>query len=56
VIPQLFVRLKASKDFNTAFLGKITIDPKIVEMGDQGTTLMINDKKIRNSKIISWNC
>jgi ATP-binding protein involved in chromosome partitioning len=36
--------LKASKDFNTPFLGKIPIDPKIVEMGDQGTTFMINDE------------
>jgi len=42
--------LKASRDFNATFLGKIPIDPKIVEMGDEGTTFMINDKNSETAK------
>lgn len=42
--------LKASMDFNAPFLGKIPIDPKIVEMGDEGTTFMINDEKSVTAK------
>ncbi|MGF3585175.1 MAG: Mrp/NBP35 family ATP-binding protein [Thermoplasmatota archaeon] len=36
--------IKASKDFNIPFLGKIPIDPQIVKMGDEGKNFMFNDK------------
>jgi ATP-binding protein involved in chromosome partitioning len=42
--------LKASMDFNIHFLGKIPIDPKIVKMGDEGTTFMINDENSSTAK------
>jgi len=35
--------LKTSKDFNIPFLGKIPLDPKIVELGDSGVTFMNKD-------------
>ena len=35
--------VKASKDFNVPFLGKIPIDPQIVEAGDSGKTFMIKN-------------
>lgn len=37
--------LKASKDFNIPFLGKIPLDPKIVESGDSGKSFMIKGSK-----------
>jgi ATP-binding protein involved in chromosome partitioning len=37
--------LKASKDFLIPFLGKIPLDPQIVESGDSGKTLMITNEK-----------
>lgn len=37
--------LKASKDFLVPFLGKIPLDPQIVESGDSGKTLMITNGK-----------
>jgi len=35
--------LKASKDFNVPFLGKIPIDPQIVETGDSGEPFVVNN-------------
>jgi len=35
--------LKTSKDFNIPFLGKIPLDPKIVESGDSGVSFMNED-------------
>jgi len=37
--------IKTSKDFNVPFLGKIPLDPKIVESGDSGKSFMIKDSK-----------
>ncbi len=42
--------LNASRDLKIPFLGKIPIDPKIVEMGDQGTTFRINDENSSTAK------
>ena len=35
--------LKASKDFNIPFLGKIPIDPQIVETGDSGEPFVVKN-------------
>jgi len=37
--------LKTSKDFNIPFLGKIPLDPEIVESGDSGKKLIDNGLK-----------
>lgn len=42
--------LKASKDFLIPFLGKIPLDPQIVESGDSGKTLMITNEKSDTTK------
>jgi len=42
--------LKASKDFNVPFLGKIPIDPQIVETGDSGKTFMAKNKNLNTAK------
>jgi ATP-binding protein involved in chromosome partitioning len=42
--------LKASKDFLIPFLGKIPLDPKVVESGDSGKTFMISNKKSDTTK------
>jgi len=42
--------LKASKDFNVPFLGKIPIDPQIVETGDSGKTFAIKSENSDTAK------
>ncbi len=42
--------LKASKDFNIPFLGKIPIDPQIVETGDSGKTFAIKSENPDTAK------
>ena len=42
--------LKASKDYMVPFLGKIPLDPQIVESGDSGKTFMIKNPKSNTSK------
>jgi len=42
--------LKASKDFLIPFLGKIPLDPQIVESGDSGKTFMITNEKSETTK------
>ncbi len=42
--------LKASKDFMIPFLGKIPLDPQIVESGDSGKILMIKNEKSDTAK------
>jgi len=42
--------LKASKDFNIPFLGKIPIDPQIVETGDSGKTFMTKNENPDTAK------
>jgi ATP-binding protein involved in chromosome partitioning len=42
--------LKASKDFSIPFLGKIPLDPQIVESGDSGKTLMITNEDSTTTK------
>jgi ATP-binding protein involved in chromosome partitioning len=42
--------LKASKDYTVPFLGKIPLDPEIVESGDSGKTFMIKNPKSNTSK------
>jgi len=42
--------LKASKDFNIPFLGKIPIDPQIVETGDSGKTFMTENENSETAK------
>ena len=42
--------LKASKDFNVPFLGKIPIDPQIVETGDSGMTFAIKSENSDTAK------
>ena len=42
--------MKASKDFNVPFLGKIPIDPQIVETGDSGKTFMTKNKNLDTAK------
>ena len=42
--------LKASKDFLIPFLGKIPLDPQIVESGDSGKTLLITHEKSDTAK------
>jgi len=42
--------LKASKDFNVSFLGKVPLDPKIVETGDSGKPFVIENDSSDTSK------
>ena len=42
--------LKAAKDFDISFLGKIPIDPLIVESGDSGIPFVGNEKDSESSK------
>jgi len=42
--------IKTSKDFNVPFLGKIPLDPKIVESGDSGKSFMVKDSKSNTVK------
>lgn len=42
--------VKASKDFKVPFLGKIPIDPHIVETGDSGKTFMIKEKNAETAR------
>ncbi len=47
---------KAAEDFNLPFLGGIPLDPTIVETGDNGTTIMIDDSTLTTSfKTITEN-
>lgn len=41
---------KAAKEFGIPFLGKIPIDPKIVELGDDGKAFIIYDMKSKASE------
>ncbi len=42
--------VKASNDFKIPFLGKIPIDPQIVETGDSGKTFMTKNKNLETVK------
>jgi len=42
--------LKASRDFNVPFLGKVPLDTKIVETGDSGEPFVIKDKGSETAK------
>jgi hypothetical protein len=42
--------LKASKDFNVPFLGKVPLDPNIVKTGDSGEPFVINNKNSDTAK------
>jgi len=42
--------LKASKDFNVPFLGKIPLDDQVVEAGDSGKPFIINNNKSITTK------
>jgi ATP-binding protein involved in chromosome partitioning len=42
--------LKASKDFNVPFLGKVPLDPQIVETGDSGEPFVVKNKDSDTTK------
>jgi ATP-binding protein involved in chromosome partitioning len=42
--------LKASKDFNVSFLGKVPLDAQIVETGDSGEPFIVKNKKSDTAK------
>ncbi|HDM66823.1 MAG TPA: ATP-binding protein [Thermoplasmatales archaeon] len=43
--------LKASEDFNVPFLGRIPIDPEIVESGDRGVSFMLDKPDSESAKV-----
>jgi hypothetical protein len=42
--------LKASKDFNLPFLGKVPLDPNIVDTGDSGEPFVVKNKDSEAAK------
>lgn len=42
--------MKASKDFSVSFLGKVPLDPKVVETGDSGEPFVVNNKDSDTAK------